>query len=450
MFTKMNLHAITEEIVELRWQKEYDKALDVFRNQVHLKFKVPHIKEHPRLIVAILDCLKETHRLAQAIEFLEKYLQVQVCDPLICSIRKTLGWIFFFFINPKSDPQLSLSPYNLALVRSVLSQLYAHKDSKLFELLLLRLVDFLCTRAEPIWDITIELFSIYPPEILSEETEKVVTKIKGKEKQLELASSREKGYVLYSKALFATSQYSVCIKVCQKALEQISDFHYGNHHWLARRIALCYQNLGQLQKAIHEFEKLLGKRNEWFIQKELAELYLQAKELEQAQKVGQSACANGGLSPYKTSLFVLMGKISELLGDAALANKYYALGVTIRKEQGWKVPKEIKTFNLSEDLPSSHEQYKNLKIHWPNKVNKELVRQKILHTEGTITRILHPGENGDGFITTGTGIGIYFRFSQARIPFSRLASGLRVGVKAKQISRNGKLVYNATQVFDLA
>jgi tetratricopeptide (TPR) repeat protein len=450
MFVMKNLHAITEKIVEFRWQNEYDKALDLFRNQVHHKYKVPQIKESARLITAVLDCLKETNRLTQALEFVEKYLQVEVCDPLVCSIRKTLGWVFFLYVNPKSDPQITLSPYNLSLVRSVLAHLQAQNDNKLFELLLLRLIDFLCNRAEPAWDIAIELFSVYAPESLSEEAEKIVTKINGKDKQLEMASSREKGYVMYSKALFATSQYSACIKVCQRALEQIREFHYGNHHWLTRRIALCYQNLGQLQKAIHTFEMLLRKRNEWFIQKELAELYLQAKELEQALNVGQSACANGGLSPYKTGLFVLMGKISESLGDVARANEYYVLGITIRKEQGWKIPKEIQHINSPEDTPNSHEQYKRLKVLWPSKVNKELVRQEVLHTEGTITRILHPGENGDGFITTSTGIGIYFRFSQARIPYGRLTAGLRVGVKAKQISRNGKMVYNATQVFDLA
>ncbi len=76
--------------------------------------------------------------------------------------------------------------------------------------------------------------------------------------------------------------------------------------------------------------------------------------------------------------------------------------------------------------------------------------QALHHGTGRITRILHEGSNGDGFITDETGKSIYFRFSNCRFKTDQIHEQMQVGFAARESERAGRKVYSALKVFSLA
>jgi tetratricopeptide (TPR) repeat protein len=443
----MELDVLSKQIIGLRWEKDFDGALNLVRAKVHGRFTIQELKLHPKLVCAIIDCLKETGKVAEAMAFVEKYLRITPTCSILDSANITLGWLYFFALNAKQPYVNEIAYSTIDLIKTILGKLSKNQDAKLFELLLLRLLEYLGKRPNPNWEALGSLMDEFEYNQLSEAPVTIKQSIKGKEKSIELASSREKWFIWRTKAAYGAGRYEQCIAQCHQALAAIERFHHGNQHWLTHRIALSYQHLGQHQRAIHGLEKLLAKRNEWFIQRELTNLYFQAKDFQKALDIGLQACANGGLSEYKTGLFELMGKIYEAKGDLESGTPFFQLAITIRNEQGWKVSDDLLGKFSPVSRTDSNTQYQILAKQWGAIVRRE---DEILHSSGHISRVLHEGANGDGFITTSQGVGVYFRFSQARIRYSDLKVGLQVSFKAKQVERNNRKVWNATQVFKVS
>jgi hypothetical protein len=210
---------------------------------------------------------------------------------------------------------------------------------------------------------------------------------------------------------------------------------------LGRRIALCLKCKGDINEAVKRLEFLLNKKKEWFLMKEIAELYEILKQRDNSLKFAIDALLKNGYSSYKVKLIDFLIDITQYDDKFNTLNQnLIILQYLIRSENKWKIT--IKpTISTTENSLEVYEKIvkicKNIFL---------LDEPEIIKTTGTITRILHEGKSGDGFITDKNGRSIYFRFLSAKINAKDIIRGLSVEVKAKLTERNGKKVWTAFEI----
>ncbi len=287
------------------------------------------------------------------------------------------------------------------------------------------------------WTAVSRFCDLINPEQLDTACEIRNLEIRGRGKQMEMASPREEWYALNTKALFETRNYQQCFELSKKALESFEKFHYSNEVWFARRIALSKRYLGNLDEALNELLQVSKKKKEWFIQREIAEIYKEKGEIEEAFKYAIVAVNNSGNIEYKVDLLILIGDLLNARGEQELAFKHYSLSRLLRLEQGWRVPESL-TLALSQfsftqinltDLPKLKSE---LKSYWLSLGNAQLEnrpprRPRAEKIRGRIHRILNNNERGaDGFLRYGDSESVYFSVKQIEI-----ASRLRVGLEVE-------------------
>lgn len=159
---------------------------------------------------------------------------------------------------------------------------------------------------------------------------------------MEIASDFESWYSYYSLSLLKQKKFQDCIDISKEALFTIEKFHYNNDLWFARKIALSNRGLGNIPQAIKEMEEIERRKGEWFIQKKLAELYFESQQIDKAKSIACNGALGYGDKEKKDGLFFLLGQISKVSGEQALAHKHFLLVNLIRNEQGWFVPNRLK------------------------------------------------------------------------------------------------------------
>jgi len=158
---------------------------------------------------------------------------------------------------------------------------------------------------------------------------------------MELASSKENRYAIKTKALLETQQYEECFNLSKKALESFKKFHYSNDVWFARRIALSKKGLGNPEDALNELLHILDRKKEWFIQSEVAEIYKEKGDIDNAFQYAMDAINNFGDIEYKVGLLVSIAELLIKKGEEELAFKHYLLSKLLRQEEEWKVPENL-------------------------------------------------------------------------------------------------------------
>jgi len=261
---------------------------------------------------------------------------------------------------------------------------------------------------------------------------------KRQKKQIELASDRENWYAYKTTALLMLKNYEECRLLSKNALEYFSKFHYSNDAWFARKIALSEKSLGETDEALQELLKVLKKKNDWYIQKEIADLYLEKDDLENAFKYSMEAINNSGDLEYKIGLIELIGDILKLKKEAELSYKHYMLKKLLRYNQGWKINyslnEKIKQFsseinkienfeNLKSYLINYWKKFKSERSHNLNNRNKN--NQKV---KGVIEKILNNNEKGaNGFIKYDNSKSFYFLAK----PYDPIKTKIKVGLKVE-------------------
>lgn len=448
-----SLASISNAIVKLRWEKNFTEALQTYRDQIHGKFSRDEICGNHKLIGAIADCLKESGKIQEAIKMIEEIWQIDFQTLQNPSLLTNFAWIYFFALDAENRKALQNNRSRTEIIIRLLDHA-VRINPKLAGLLFFRYIEALAGMLTPDWMAAADLFNLYSHETFSNEPGLVTIQFKGHPKETALASDREKWFVWKTKVLFALSKWELCIETCKKGLEVIDRFHHGNQHWITRRMAQSFRQMGNIKQAIHEFEKLLQKRNEWFVARELAEIYFQQNDYQRALAIGMQACLNQGYSEYKTGLFQLTGQIFKASNQCNEACRMFWLAYLIRKQQQWKTPEELQK-DLA-DCPALPNEtavtlYNEIISEWKKTGMLDGVvkgqPENILHSNGTITRVLHGGSNGDGFITDKQGRSVYFRFGACNISPHQIAVGMEVGFSARAVERNNKRVLNATKVY---
>lgn len=192
--------------------------------------------------------------------------------------------------------------------------------------------------------------AIYPTDKILEWTEKLnfeflddkpfsFTDNEGKTR--ELAPKKEQYFMWRTKALLEKGLFDECIELSQKALDTFENFHYSNEIWFSRRISLSYKGLGQPETALEQLKSLLKRKNEWFIHKEIAEIYFEQGNNEQALKFAVDSALSFGDVDKKLNLYKLLSEILISKNQNEEAKKHIEFMYQIRKANERKIDNDL-------------------------------------------------------------------------------------------------------------
>lgn len=253
-------------------------------------------------------------------------------------------------------------------------------------------------------------------------------------------------YLKYTKFLYIGKQYELCSTICERAIETSPELSDASRIWITRYYALALRQLGDVNRAITHMEVLTKRKPEWFIYRELAEMYLQKGDTADGKKWLVMAYRLGGHNPSKVNLYEQLGNFYNDQGIPALARQLYLLAVGVRQEQHWSIPESLKA-KASGNEPTGSSKPALLYCSILKLLQLTTEVNGMLYGEGKITRILHPGPNGDGFITDTEGNTVYFRFVQTNIKANEVAVGDKVKFKARPTVHRGQERFRAIKVY---
>jgi tetratricopeptide (TPR) repeat protein len=432
------------------------------------------VKDDPYLVSGIINILRKSNQLRRAFSFLN-FLQKEINEGTEPQIIDAYGWMIYDKVKAENQdideeqPEESFDSllYDLdhqqivvsnqenrsetiQLVLSTIPLLNPQSEygafSKLFRLVLKSEKH----RPNTNWQFLSDLLSLINPDTLSQDCETVEFNHRGRQKKMELASDKEAWYAAQTQVLMEMGQYEKCIELSKASLEMFDSFHYGNDVWFARKIAKCQQQLGNVQDAIKAMEQVEQKKSEWFVQKELAELYFEQNELSKAKRMATKAALNYGDKEKKDGVYFLLGQIYKKQDQKEKAYKHFLLSQMIRQEEDWKIPQRLK-FELEETKPeefkdeydSSSTLFKELLKFWKGNgpsiqsqgARREPNTKKI---QGRISHVRH--DKGFGFIIGDNEHEYFFRSDAVKTGFGDLGKGVKVIFKYKppEVSGEGK------------
>ncbi|MCB4205247.1 tetratricopeptide repeat protein [Deferribacterales bacterium Es71-Z0220] len=184
-------------------------------------------------------------------------------------------------------------------------------------------------------------------------------------KKVELASEYEQYFMHKTKALYKIKLYEKCIESCNLALKTINNFHYNNDIWFKWRIALCYKELQKYDSSLNYLQQIVKIKKDWFIQKEIAEIYFILKNFDKALSFALQSVMNFGDIDKKIHLIILLAEILEAKQMDYEAKLHFILANEIINENNWNINLPQKLINKYGNLRSNKlDVLKELKNLW--------------------------------------------------------------------------------------
>ena len=361
-------------------------------------------------------CLKQNRQYEQGLEICRVvYAQNRQFEP----IRQVYAWCIYY---SQIAVEVVQHEVNFLKAATGIVRLSTQEDNfSPYVITVFKVLAYLNNKAIYPYELVLEWTAKLQPALL-EEVPFAFTRQDGK--AATLASKKEQYYMHFTKALFASGQYDTCITYCTEALTYLKRLHYSNEIWFSRRIALSYKQLGNYKEALLQLKKLFGRKKEWFIQKEIAELYLLTGHHELAIKHALGAALNFGEASKKVSLFELLAELLTLSGHKTEAAKHIAFVYVLRRTNNWRISPELQHLlaqhQLEEEkLPAVFILEKELKQIWINL--KQSMQEQL---QGTIKTILPNGKAG--FVICQNQKSYYFTLASLSPKNQHVATGSRV------------------------
>lgn len=452
----------SQAISKLNKEKKFSDALKHFKEN-KTQFTDEQIGSNEYLIGAMLTALRHTNNFDNAFKFLELY-KVVISETTKEIVLNAYGWLLYSKFKAENlqqdnhhneteifeEDEIPDGSGNFHFNKSEIVE----RIEKLFPLILKFNNEFaysvfsnlftIVLKAEKKkpnanWKFVIDFCDLVTPEQLKTECRTIEVMRKGKMKPMELASDKENWFAYKSKALMKLGKFQECYDISKIALDTFEVFHYSNDVWFARRIALSKKNLGNSEDAIKELQQVLRRKKEWFIQKELAELYKEGGNNDNAFKLAIEAINNFGDIEYKVDLLFLIGELLKVKGQDDLAFKHFSLSRLIRISEEWNIPSKLLTalgqFGKQNIPVEKLKELKNeLRKYWDTFKQQPTTRtqgqtnnQRI---SGKIDRVLHNDEKGaDGFLKYNDNKSVYFRVNLDEEIKNKIKVGLEVEFK---------------------
>jgi len=456
------LFEFSQAVSKLKKEKQYSEALKYFKENKS-QFSNEEIKGNSYLISAMITALRHSDNIDNAFKFLKQY-NIEINESTDEIILSSYGWLLYDkyklenHVTDSHETEIE-SHDDEEYVDGSNSRGNKSQTSKLIEEFIQLILKFESDYAYNVlskifnivpkvekkktnanWKLVNELCDLIPPEYLKTDCESREVERKGKKFQMEFASDRENWYAYKSKALMWLGKFQECYDISSAALEALTKFHYSNDSWFARRIALSKKQLGNSEDTILELQQILKKKKEWFIEKEIAELYKEKGDLDNAFKFAIQSINNFGDLQYKVDLLFLLGELLNAKQENDLSFKHFSLSRLIRINEEWNIPTKLSSALDSfkrENIPIEKLQelkkelskyWKTLNLQQQNSINKpQPVNQTMV---GKIGKILHNDEKGvDGFIKYNGHKSVYFRVNSNEEIKAKIRIGLELEFK---------------------
>jgi hypothetical protein len=412
----MNFQEFEQQIATYKKQQRYADMLQFFKLN-KASFTSEQIASNGYLISNMLMALRKTGNFNAVDAFLKIYHQ-KIGSGMNPMVINAYGWVVFDKYKHDNEASNNFNSYQfLTNVQRLLPLLTAQNNNFAYSVIARILNIVLKTekhKASVNWKFISDFCSLFDPNILNNSCDLIEVTRKGRTANMELASDKEAWYAAKSKALIELNQMEACFNISKEALHVIEKFHYSNDLWFARRVALAKKSFGNSDETIAELKMILKKKREWFIQRELAELYFEQNNSEEAFAYAIQAMNNYGDLEYKVGLIAFLGDLLVIKGEKPMAYKHFLLAKQLREKEEWKIPPELLT--KLEDTKDANGAInfqslkRELKSYWqsfqPKRMKSENNGEKLV---GTIKKILNDNEKGkNGFLTSLQGNDYYF------------------------------------------
>lgn len=406
------LQELKKNADDLRKKKQFEEAVKIYSKLWNIDTKQRDIW----IGWGFAYCLKNLHKYEEAIQICREVYKMQSDFRYNNDVY---GWCIYY-TEIAIDGIINESKY-LKAAEAILELSSQDGNFSPYIITVFKVLDYYNKKpifpAKEIINWTSKLNS----KIIDDEPFKAITK-DGKHK--ELASRKEKYFMFRSKAYFENKNYEKCIETSKYALDIFNTFHSSNDIWLKRFIAKSNFNLGQLDTALSQFNDILLLKGEWFIQKEIAEIYIKKQEYKKSLKFAIDSALNFGKIDNKIHLFELLFEIFNALNKPDLAKKHIEFACLIRKKNQWNFNDNfsqlLSKLNIDpENLPNYNILKSDLQKEWDNLKNAD----RIINY-GKIRSILPHGKAG--FILSDNNEFFYFSISSFRTYPKSLSQGLGV------------------------
>lgn len=454
----MTIFDFSFKITTLKNEKKYAEALQYFKENKG-GFVENDISQNAYIVSNIISCLRYTKNYDAGFKFIDRY-GIQMNNETQERVLNAYGWLLwekYKLTNSNNDVSLDDSCFLGDDDRNSSDSIHYEKNKLLHQIGFLLKILFeqksvfantlisnlfmIVLKSEkakikPNWRLVSDFLDQINPEYLSKECQKIEVARKGKQQEMELASDYEYWYAYKTKALSKLSKWQECCDFSKEALHKLDRFHYSNDVWFTRRIALSKINLGDMEAAIYDLEAILNKKKEWFIQKELAELYFEKGSLDHAFELVMASLNNFGPLEFKVDLLFLTGRILLSKDERELAFKHFILSRLVREQNEWKVPQKLvdelnKLTAYTVALVEAEPLEKELKKYWKSHevCSAGIFQKKSQVLKGEVVKILNDNERGkDGFVKCN-GDDYYFSLPINNNLFSGVSIGTKVEVK---------------------
>jgi tetratricopeptide (TPR) repeat protein len=237
----------------------------------------------------------------------------------------------------------------------------------------------------------------------------------------EIASQKEQYYMYRTRALLEKGDFEECIRLCEEVLSVFDRLHYDNDVWFEWRIALCYEGLGKSDEALKRMQKLLSRKNEWYIHKEIAQIYLRQERYEQALQSAVDSALCFGNTDKKLRLFRMMSDLLFKLNKPDEAKLH--LEYIYRLRQSLACPPDYELLQIMNERQVNVSPEMNMK-EFERRIStvwNELKYGNKTRYSGRIKSLLPNGKAG--FVETDKGKSYYFKINQFK---GKAQPGLRV------------------------
>jgi len=453
----LSLYEFSQSIAKLNKEKKFGDSLKYFKDN-KVQFTSEQIVSNDYLIFAMLTALRQTGNFDNAFKFLKLY-KITIDENTKEIILTAYGWLLYSKFKAENqlnenyqieseiidDEEIETATnyhYNkteiiqkiesfLPLILNVNNEYAYSVVSNLFT----SVIKAEKKKPKVNWKLVSEICDLIPPDQLHTDCRTIEVEIKGQRKSKELASDKENWYAYKSKALMKLGLFQECYELSKKAIETFQKFHYSNDVWFARRVAISKKQLGDPESAISELQQILKRKREWFIEKELAELYKEKGDIKNAFKLAIEAINNFGDLEYKVDLLFLLGELLKAKGQDDLAFKHLSLSRLIRIDEEWNNPPKLSSalgqFG-KENIPVEklQELQNELRKYWNSfKPQQNDTRQNTDQCLlGKIDKILNDNEKGiNGFIKYDGNKSVYFAVSSNY----KIKEVLKIGTEVK-------------------
>lgn len=450
----MTAYELSMQVRKLVKDKDYRGALATFKS-ARAGLSVQEIAVNGYLISSIITCLRKTGQDAFT-EALLKQFSIDVspdCNPLVLG---AYGWVQYDRLKViagtahGSEDVMGSDGHPIdgneggGTVTEPLGMMEVFRQAdNWLELMTGRMSDYdymvhtkvlqVRVRAErarkqPNWLMVRNLLTRFKPEDFSDESDTTHVQVKGHEKELELASDRERWYMDMIFVHAKLDMHTECKRLAEEAIGAFDKLHYGNEVWFARRLALAQRQTGDRKAAISGLREILKKKDAWFMRLELAEMLKEEGLLDEALFHGRVGMAGYGDLEYKVGLILLLARLLSARGEPMLAARHYRLWELIRKEMDWKIsgdmepelatiPEEVLSISKVGQLLHDLDEYWRAASPRPKAPSPPAGQAP---SSGRILSIQHNNERGvSGFIRTSEGGRIYFTAGPAGVHHAR-------------------------------